>query len=95
MSSGNHGRSFRIHDENSPEVPYSVEITMTSYPACNETSLSRKPHTHTHIYIYIYIYILIKMQVSKMTKVISQTLNNKNLEIKEKKKKINESSDDF
>jgi len=30
-----------------------------------------------------------------MTKVTSQALYNKNIEIKEKKKKINESSDDF
>jgi len=39
--------------------------------------------------------MLIKLKVSKMTKVISQALTKKNIEIKEKKKKINESSDDF
>jgi len=50
----------------------------------------------TYIYIYIYItYILITIKVSKMTKVTSQSLYKKNIEIKEKKKKINESSDDF
>jgi len=47
------------------------------------------------IYIYIYIYILITIKVSKMTKVTSQALYKTNIEIKEKKKKINESSDDF
>jgi len=41
--SGSHGRSFRLLHENLREVPPSVEITMTSYPACNETSLSRIP----------------------------------------------------
>jgi len=41
--SGSHGRSFRIRHEKSPEALPSVEITMTSYPACNKTSLSRKP----------------------------------------------------
>jgi len=46
-------------------------------------------------YIYIYIYIYITIKVSKITKVTSQALYKKNLEIKENKKKINESSDDF
>jgi len=41
--SGSHGRSFRFRHENLPEAHPSVEITMTSYTACNETSLSRKP----------------------------------------------------
>jgi len=41
--SGSHGRSFRIRYKKSPAVPPTEEITMTSYPACNETSLSRKP----------------------------------------------------
>jgi len=41
--SGSDGRSFRFRHENLPEAPPSVEITMTSYPAGNETSLSRKP----------------------------------------------------
>jgi len=41
--SGSHGRFFRISQEKSPEAPLSGEITMTSYPACNKTSLSRKP----------------------------------------------------
>jgi len=39
--------------------------------------------------------ILITIEVSKMTKVTPQALYKKNIEIKEKKKKINESSDDF
>jgi len=43
----------------------------------------------------IIIYTLITIKVSKMTKVTSQALYKKNIEIKEKKKKINESSDDF
>jgi len=43
---------------------------------------------------YIY-YILITIRVSKMTKVTSQALYKKNIEIKEKKKNINQSSDDF
>jgi len=30
--SGSHGRFFRFRHENSPEVPPSVETTMTSYP---------------------------------------------------------------
>jgi len=38
-----HGRSFRIRHKKSPEEPFSGEITMTSYPSCNKTSLSRKP----------------------------------------------------
>jgi len=42
-SSGSHGRSFIIRHENSPEAPPSGEITITSYPACNKTSLSWKP----------------------------------------------------
>jgi len=37
------GRSFRIRHENSPKAPPSGEISMTSYPTCNKTSLSRKP----------------------------------------------------
>jgi len=41
--SASHGRSFRFRHENLPETLPSVEITMTSYPACNETSLSRNP----------------------------------------------------
>jgi len=40
--SGSHGRSFRIRHENSPEAPPSEEIMVKSYPACNNTSLSRK-----------------------------------------------------
>jgi len=40
--SGNHGRSFRIRQENSRGAPPGREITMTSYPACNKTSLSQK-----------------------------------------------------
>jgi len=36
---------------------------------------------------YIYIYILITIRVSKMTKVTSQALYKKNIEVKEKKKK--------
>jgi len=40
-------------------------------------------------------YISITIKVSKMTKVTSQALYKKNIEIKENKKKINESSDDF
>jgi len=42
----------------------------------------------------LYIYILITIKVSKMTKVTSQHFTKKNIEIKEKKKKIDESSDD-
>jgi len=41
--SGSHGRSFRIRHKKSPGAPPGGEITMTSYPACNKTSLSRKP----------------------------------------------------
>jgi len=41
--SGSQARSFRIRHENSLEAPPSGEITITSYPACNKTSLSRKP----------------------------------------------------
>jgi len=44
---------------------------------------------------YINIYILITIKVSKMTKVTLQAFYKKNIEIKKKKKKINESSDDF
>jgi len=40
-------------------------------------------------------HILITIKVSKMTKVTSQALYKKNIESKKKKKKINESSDDF
>jgi len=48
-----------------------------------------------NIYIYIYLHILITNKVPKMTKVTSQALYKKNIEIKEKKKKLDESSDDF
>jgi len=41
--SGSHGRSFRIRQEKLLEEPPGGEITMTSYPACNKISLSRKP----------------------------------------------------
>jgi len=40
--SGSHDRSFRIRHEKSRGAPLGGEITMTSYPACNKTSLSRK-----------------------------------------------------
>jgi len=43
MLSGSRGRSFRISHEKSPETLPSGEVTMTSYPPCNKTSLSRKP----------------------------------------------------
>jgi len=42
MLSGSHGRSFRIRQEKSPEALPDGEIAMTSYPACNKTTLSRK-----------------------------------------------------
>jgi len=43
-----------------------------------------------------FIYILITIKVSKMTKVTSQALYKKEyIEIEEKNKKINESSDDL
>jgi len=41
--SESHGRSSRIRHLKWPEAPPGGEITMTSYPACNKTSLSRKP----------------------------------------------------
>jgi len=41
--SGSHGRSFRIRQEKLREAPPNWEITMTSYPVCNKTSLSLKP----------------------------------------------------
>jgi len=41
--SGSRGRSFRIRHEKSLEALASGEITMTSYPPCNKTSLYRKP----------------------------------------------------
>jgi len=41
------------------------------------------------------IYILITIKVSQMRKVTSQALYKRNIEVKEKRKKINESSDDF
>jgi len=40
---GKRGRSFRILHEKSPEALPSGEITMTSYPVGNKTSLSLKP----------------------------------------------------
>jgi len=57
--------------------------------------ISEYTRTFRHFYIYIYIYILITIKMSKMTLVTSQALYKKNIEIKEKKKKINESSDEF
>jgi len=36
--SGSHGRTFRIRHEKSREAPPGVEITMTSYPACNKST---------------------------------------------------------
>jgi len=41
--SGSHSRSFRIRYVKYREAPTGGEIMMTSYPACNKTSLSRKP----------------------------------------------------
>jgi len=41
--SGSHDHSFRIRHEKSPETPPGKKITVTSYPACNKTSLSQKP----------------------------------------------------
>jgi len=41
--SESHGRSYSIRQVKSPEAPPGGEITMTSYPACNKISLSRKP----------------------------------------------------
>jgi len=35
--------SFRMRHVKSPEAPHGGEITMTSFPAYNKTSLSRKP----------------------------------------------------
>jgi len=43
--SGSNGHTFRIHNEKSPEALPGGEIMMTSYPACNKTSLYRKPCT--------------------------------------------------
>jgi len=40
---GSHGRCIRICHETSPETPPNGEITMTSYPAGNKTTLSRNP----------------------------------------------------
>jgi len=39
----NWGRSFRFRQQNLCEMPPNGEITMTSYPVGNKTSLSRKP----------------------------------------------------
>jgi len=39
---GSNERSFRIRHRVSPKAPPSGEITMTSYPTFNKTSLSRK-----------------------------------------------------
>jgi len=41
--SGSHGLSFKIRHENSSEAPPGGEITMTSYPVGNKTSLTRTP----------------------------------------------------
>jgi len=41
--SGSHGQTFRIRHEKSRETPPGVDITMTSYPACNKSTFSRKP----------------------------------------------------
>jgi len=48
--SRSHGCSFRIRHEKPPEAPLGGEITMTSYPACNKSSLSRKPCFPIKIY---------------------------------------------
>jgi len=40
---GSPDHSYRIRHGKSPETPPGSKITMTSYPACNKTSLSRKP----------------------------------------------------
>jgi len=39
-----HGRSFRIRHGKSPEASPGGKTTLTSYPTCNKTTLSRKPH---------------------------------------------------
>jgi len=36
-------QEIRIRHEKLPQAPPSGEITMTSYPVCKKTSLSRKP----------------------------------------------------
>jgi len=40
---GSHGRYFRIRHAKLSEAPPCEKIAMTSYPACNKTSLYRKP----------------------------------------------------
>jgi len=42
-STGSYGRSCRNRHGESPETPPGGKIMMTSYPACNKTSLPRKP----------------------------------------------------
>jgi len=37
------GRSFRFRQQNLCETPSNEGLTMTSYPVCSKTSLSRKP----------------------------------------------------
>jgi len=44
--SGSHSSSFRICHEKSHEAPVGEEITMTSYPVCNKTSLSWKTYSY-------------------------------------------------
>jgi len=50
--SGSHDRFFRIRHENLPKAPLNWEITMTSYLACNETSLSRKPYILDKMFVW-------------------------------------------
>jgi len=54
---GSHGRSFRIRHVKSPVAPSGGEMTMTLYPACNKTSLSRKPYITYKKLLYIWITI--------------------------------------
>jgi len=64
-------------------------LTPRSLRVCNSSSEEKQLQNNE------LIYILITIRVLKITKVTSQALYKKNIEIKEKKKKINESSDDF
>jgi len=61
-----HGHSFRIRHEKSPKAPPDWEITMTSYPVCNKTSLSRKPWISDKINVERYQEVMVALSESVM-----------------------------
>jgi len=72
--SGSHDRSFTIRHEKLPEAPPSGEITMTSYPVSNKTSLSRKPSIPNKVTMERYQEVMIALSQSVMKNRVKRPL---------------------